>query len=601
MKCIAPNPELPFSSMLSYNGLPSRPQRTQTRNMTGIYLGHDTTNSQSKKSTIPPLARGRGMTSRQKTPVERRRYSIPIQIPANDPDFVSHPLLYLYNVPSNPPILLPYTQPMILRLPNIRPKQQQRVESLRSRDEHRGFNPMPIKKAKPRTVTPWKADDRISSPGSKGSKSPSELGSLPKKTGRNYVAVANSGYTHLESLGSPHGWNRSEYEGSLTSSMADEIRAEDGLSGLEDCYRKICKQGNMPAIQSLLPHRKAAAGVPTKTKGVNTPLTIRSFRNPQNPHPVVQYSDPQARPQTLPSTACRPAVPAPYYYSSKNLPKTAEESGSRVRLQRVQGSGKNRDKILAAPGVGSLTRSTNRKRGTPVDPPPVIEGTTPPTNPNQAKIMDDPGDYYRELRVPSGTPASSSTNLSKLAQSSASYNNDGITSVTPGHDENIRTSPASDSSVEADILDIGNQNNSNNLNMGRLSLTEEINSDKIDQDKPINDQRDRLGDQMDLQTDQQMAEDQQEEGCESVKSVANIVISVEDDQGYSKTLTLQEDDFTKGIVVQKKSPLLRFSQIAEAVREASKRKQMEFQTLLEEHAELVSQIEVMEQKSKTGA
>ncbi|XP_033125878.1 uncharacterized protein LOC117123918 [Anneissia japonica] len=611
MKCITPNPKLPFSdlNMLSYNGLPSRPQRTQTRNMTGIYLGHEeSANNKSKKNTIPPLARGRGMTCRQKTPVERRRYSVSLQLPANDPDFVSHSLLCLYTTQHDPPILVPYTQPMILRHPNLRSKQQQRVESLRSRDEHRGFNPMPIKKAKPRTVTTWKTDDRAQSP-SKCSRSPSEFCSLPKKTGRNYVAVANSGYTHLESLGSPHGWNRNESEGNLTSSLMEEIQPEE-------------TQSNMPGIQSLLPHLKA--GVTTKTKGVNTPLTIRSFRNPQNPHPVIQYSDPQARPQTLPSSACRPAVPAPYYYSSKNLPRTAEESGSRVRLQRVQGSGKNRDKILAAPGVGSLTRSANRKRGTPVDPPSCIEGTPPPTNPNQAKIMDDPGDYYRELRVPSGTPATSATNLAKLGtnRSAVSFNSDAVVAsdlpgnevdrTIPGFDSSIqqsRSSPASDSSVDADILEAANLNNSNNINIGNLTLTEkkspeQIVSEEGDDAPKYQSNSDQLSDQIVMDTERKKAEEGEEgdnDGSVRDSSGPNIIISVQDDEGHSKMLNIQEEDFTQGTIVTKKRPLLRFSQIAEAVREASKRKQMEFQTLLEEHAELVSQIEEMEQKNKTGA
>ena len=61
-----------------------------------------------------------------------------------DPDCVSKTLLYIYHQPTAPaPIALPYTPPMILRLPILRPKQQQRVESLRMQDEPRGFKPIP--------------------------------------------------------------------------------------------------------------------------------------------------------------------------------------------------------------------------------------------------------------------------------------------------------------------------------------------------------------------------------------------------------------------------------------------------------------------------
>jgi hypothetical protein len=231
------------------------------------------------------------------------------------------------------------------------------------------------------------------------------------------VAAANSGVTHLEDLGleelSLNSLSTGR-ESSIPPSLIEDIQGGNKkMAGLEECYSKICK-GNLSSLQTLLPARKAPGPSSTRTKTVATPLTIRSFRNPRSPHSVVQYSDLRSK-QLSPSNA-KPPVPSPYYYSSKGVPYASDDGASKVKLTRLPASGRSSERILAAPGVGAISQSTlNRRAASLPDPPQGIEGMPPPG-------MTSNDDRYSQkdgFRVPSGTPAVSTTDLRQIGSAAS--------------------------------------------------------------------------------------------------------------------------------------------------------------------------------------
>ncbi|XP_071796390.1 uncharacterized protein [Asterias amurensis] len=601
MKSVQPSADLPPASahiMLTYNSLPARQQRTMPRNMTGVYLGSEVPpNSPRTYHSVPPLAKPRGTLFRPRTPIEKRRraYTDPgqagleqglqpklqqvsaKQVLLTDPDCVSASLLYIYKHPCPTPMALPYTPPMILRLPILRPKQQQqRVEALRIREEPRGFQPQPIRKAKPPKSRQDEAQLQLNP-----NNNPSPV---LRKSVRNFVAATNSGVTHLEDLGLEELSLRSlstGRESSLAPSIIEDIQnANKKLVGLEECYRKVCK-GNLSSLQSLLPARKSGGPSSLRTKTVATPLTIRSFRNPRSPHSVVQYSDLRSR-STLAGSA-KPRVPAPYYYNSKCLAKTSDDGGSKVRLTRLPAPTQSTERVLAAPGVGVISQSSLSRRAAslPSDPPPGIEGIPPPTRGSNAKFADSEDIYSQQtgFRVPSGTPATSTSDLCKINSSSSGVggtttfsSKDSTTSKI--HPSTPPTSPAR--SRKSNLTE--NENNSHSIPTGELkneSTRQELCGDKSE----------KSSESSSLSQGERMLP----------LSIA-IVVSVEDDHGESRVVDLEEEVLEAELEGVGKNPAQQSEsdQLMQEWKEASEKKQAELQKLLEEHQEIISHIEELE-------
>ncbi|GFR75694.1 hypothetical protein ElyMa_003926200 [Elysia marginata] len=196
---------MPFSSA-------SVPHRS--RNMTGIYLGLEGNSKPPRsKSAIPPLARGRGMSSRIRTPAEDRRYKM--------------------------------------------------VEYLRIKEEKRGFTGGAIRGCKSASSAGQEPGTReqfrdISSQGTSVTKrrwgpgkriDPSNVDDLIRPNPRNFTTVANSGVTRSEKL---VGWmplGHDLYSVVPAENVTEEVFEEvqkiasntDDLAGLEDCYKRICK------------------------------------------------------------------------------------------------------------------------------------------------------------------------------------------------------------------------------------------------------------------------------------------------------------------------------------------------------------------------
>ncbi|RUS92074.1 hypothetical protein EGW08_000098, partial [Elysia chlorotica] len=268
---------MPFSSA-------SVPHRS--RNMTGIYLGLEGNSKPPRsKSAIPPLARGRGMSSRIRTPAEDRRYKM--------------------------------------------------VEYLRIKEEKRGFTGSALRGCKSAsaagqdsgtreqlrespthgaTVTKrrWGPGKRID---------PSNVDDLIRPNPRNFTTVANSGVTRSEKL---VGWMPMAQDfysvvpaESVTEEVLEEVQkittTSDDLAGLEDCYKRICK-GNVESLYGLLPNRRA-----NQLSRRDIGFTVRSYRNPAKAEILAEFPDPMnhGRPKTVPIQ--RPLVPSPYFFQHSGL------------------------------------------------------------------------------------------------------------------------------------------------------------------------------------------------------------------------------------------------------------------------------------------
>ncbi|XP_072031860.1 uncharacterized protein [Amphiura filiformis] len=576
MRSVQPNADLPPSNsqtMLGYNSLPARPQRTTARNMTGIYLGSEPSQvSNHTRHSIPPLAKPRGVTVG--TAAERRR-------------------------------------------------QQQRVEALRIREEPRGFNPLPVKKpTKPKISR--KSEQHINNSSGKHALDYSGITSNHRKTGRNFVPVANSGVKRLEDLRSETASITTISQGSVKngherdniphhpSPVLDKTNNNKNLIGLEDCYKKICK-GNLSNLQNVMNKKQ---GVKTRTRLISTPLTIRSFRNPQNPHPVVQYTDPKLRPKTtIAATINRPPVPAPYYYNSNNLPRTADDGSSRVKLTREQDTHCSRhgSRVLAAPGVGVISGSTFRKRNSiPTDsidtegrPPSGISGSRPPCRRTNAKIYDSDEMYAQRdgFKVPSGTPVASRTDLTNAD------NGEYIETQSEGilkQSSQVAVPPPSPATIHRMKISSANKNNSGS-----------------DYDSEI-DTRDGVESTISLPTigtrpgtratEHKLADsgiEEQDEGDDADgRMKVSIVISVEDEMGRHIDVDIEDEagqiEVEKAATPEEKPVIDEVvssgsvsEEIAGAAQEAATQKQSELQRLIEEHNELVLHIEELEKMKTT--
>ncbi|CAH1793279.1 unnamed protein product, partial [Owenia fusiformis] len=310
---VQPGPALPMTRNMPFvsNSMPSRLPRSCTpKNMTGIYLGSEETGSRkSSQYKIPPLARGRGVPMRARTPTEERRYRHLLmrnRISA---------LVYFYQaIPHLPSLPKP-------RYPLVSP--QKMVEQLRVKEEKRGFKGAAMKNKK------------TDKPGLK-STSPThftqedeDVLNLVRKTPRHFTTSTNDGISHLEYL------NANNTDQSMTSyksetkatPLSDTIAGEvqrvstgrNEVTGLEECYKKVC-HGNIEALHSLLPQRKYYEM--SKNRAQNyTGFSVKSYRNPHQAEIMASFPD-DVRPKTT-AVGRRPHVPNSYFFKTYNPPQTA--------------------------------------------------------------------------------------------------------------------------------------------------------------------------------------------------------------------------------------------------------------------------------------
>ncbi|XP_063958699.1 uncharacterized protein LOC129264455 isoform X2 [Lytechinus pictus] len=561
MKSVEPKADLPpasSSTMLTYSALPVRrpyhQPRESPRNMTGVYLSQDPyglPSNKFKQQRIPPLAKQRGS------------------------------------------VYQPRTQPGYLR--------QQRRQDLmvRSRGEAKAFQPLPIKRAKPKGP---RHEYHGPSPHVIGPKP--DFHAVTRKSARSRVPASNDGVTHFEDLRSNSSGNSSDkatQEAEVIESMLDSIslaskESEKSLAGLVECYKKICK-GNTSSVHNLMTSRVSPSGKHKRKKGQinngNTPLLIRSFRNPQHPHAVVQYSNPKDR-TASPQGSGRPPVPAPYFYSSKGLPQTSDEGGNRVKLSRlpvcymeivVSRSGatsRGPDSVLAAPGAGSMSRSNSRTTGstrTNHRPPNGIEGTRPPSLHTNAKIIDSDSVYMikENFHVPASTPVASTVDMNRMSEIDPTDHRS--TDLSQRHQ--VVTLPGSHAPGSITSSAVGPTSFPNGTSVGGDIELTSVTGDSVElESKPDTQGR-------------------KESIAETV--TFSITISVEDDSGQLKTMDLDEEAGTQLTGTGNSEGDVSASEVAEKQKESQAKKQAELDQLLEEHHQIVSQIEELEKiKGSTG-
>ncbi|XP_078001025.1 uncharacterized protein LOC144453578 isoform X2 [Glandiceps talaboti] len=252
--------------------------------------------------------------------------------------------------------------------------ERHKVEVLRTREEQRGFNPLPIKRGRPRIGKPKEDLDPISP---RGRPISPDYNQLTRKSSRSFTMVKNNGVSHVEYMEARDRLKSSKSDNGLPNPL-DEIHrvvsSSRDLLGLDDVYNNVCK-GNAAMLRSLLPQRRVNMG--SRNQSIMAPLTVKSFRNPQNPHTVIQYSEIE-RPKSTKGQHRPPTVPAPYFYDGRKMIRAADVSSGRVKVVELPNTVHGNAKILAAPGVGAISRQASskhiRKR-----PPSVIEGHPPPT------------------------------------------------------------------------------------------------------------------------------------------------------------------------------------------------------------------------------
>ncbi|XP_012938471.1 uncharacterized protein LOC101859859 [Aplysia californica] len=304
----------------------------RSRNMTGIYLGLEGNSKPPRsKSAIPPLARGRGMSFKVRTPAEDRRYKM--------------------------------------------------VEGLRIKEEKRGFTGGALRNCKSASTTAQEQrqsqrnDRRKWGPARRID--PNNIDDLIRPNPRNFTPVANSGVTRSERLvgwaphPDPYMLIPDPYTVTPSDLVADEVAEEvhklassnDELAGLEECYRRICKveahprpRGRLESLHSLLPSRRAQ---PNHYRRDNVGFTVRSYRNPAQAEILAEFPDPlqPGRPKTVPIQ--RPLVPSPYFFRHNAPGSGTGPQGKGV----VPGQFEDAPdclivpRVLAAPGAGGISRT----------------------------------------------------------------------------------------------------------------------------------------------------------------------------------------------------------------------------------------------------
>nr|XP_006812508.1 PREDICTED: pre-rRNA-processing protein FHL1-like [Saccoglossus kowalevskii] len=373
--------------------------RPSTRNMTGLYLGAEGTVPIAKPRThIPPLVRRR-TPLRPRSPTETLRY---------------------------------------------------KADLLKSREEPRGFNPLPMKRSKPKTAKGREEPDPMSP---RNTISPNYR-QLTKKNSRTFTVVRNNGISHVEYLTEKERVKSSKSENGFQNGIQDHEHVIEEIQrvasnshnciGLDVVYNNVCKtskysraehrcsdddsqlypHGNTAMLRSLLPQRRVPMG--TRNRSIMAPLMVKSLRNPQQPHTVVQYSEID-RPKST-KGHYRPSVPAPYFYDSRKMLKPGE---SKVKLVELPNSLNGNAKVLAAPGVGFISRQTSSKQlrkhhGANPEEDQLPETTTVTNVDNLQGRAESTETSRLDPPVPSATPSvaesvipgDSSVNLTKIPEDS---------------------------------------------------------------------------------------------------------------------------------------------------------------------------------------
>ncbi|XP_052058542.1 uncharacterized protein LOC127698874 isoform X2 [Mytilus californianus] len=330
MRNLPPNsPDLPVTRNMPFT-TKSVPSKAQPRNMTGIYLGLEgNIKPPTVKTTvgISPLARGRRISNRIRTPTEQRRYRL--------------------------------------------------VEQLRIKEESRGFVGQPLKQHLLQRKQPVVSTENSNSSLSPRSQTAKQWGpakhanrndfyDLIRTNPRNFTVVVNNGVTRSENLSGLASYDEgNNSDGMYAEALADEVTkisthdVED--SALEDCFRHVCK-GKVENMQTLLPYRKTQQLNRSQT-AFSTGFTVRSYRNPKSAEIMANFNQ-TGRPKTVPSQPSRPLVPSPYFFryysnpytkyslSAKNG-RTTPSSKFENQFQSLNGT----SKIMAAQGAGALSRS----------------------------------------------------------------------------------------------------------------------------------------------------------------------------------------------------------------------------------------------------
>ncbi|XP_046355861.1 uncharacterized protein LOC124134844 [Haliotis rufescens] len=295
----------------------SMPGRHQPRNMTGIYLGLEgNIKPPGSHGPVPPLARGRGLSSRIRTTAEDRRYKM--------------------------------------------------VEVLRLKEEKRGFSGQPLRRKVNMSERPtYQSREQVSSArrwGPAKRLNPSNVEDLIKTNSRSYTHIANSGVTRSENL---TGWpGEGDHVFMLPDHVIRSAVPRENVMGLEECYRKVCK-GSIETLHTLLPssstnlssqhrrHRDPSASYAA------TGFSVRSYRNPNQAEIITDFPLPRTsgRPQTVPIR--RPHVPQPYFFQFYNQTKLISPNGPLFN-KGAPGTTEDPDnavRIFAAPGAGILSHT----------------------------------------------------------------------------------------------------------------------------------------------------------------------------------------------------------------------------------------------------
>ncbi|XP_059163721.1 uncharacterized protein LOC131946798 [Physella acuta] len=277
------------------------------QNMTGIYLGLGVNTQASRsKSAIPPLARGRGISYKVRTPAEDHRYKM--------------------------------------------------VENLRMKEEKRGFSGSLVRNCKSATL-PRKnqQENKVSlkrrwGPGKLFD--PGNVDALIRPNSRCFTTVANSGVTRSEKLisSSPHKWSSPTTD--LTHQFNQMFIKADELAGLKECYRRICN-GSEESLYRLLPDPRTPGTPesPSSPRHGDVGFTVRSYMNPHKaeiladfPH-VTSSSLPKLDPRQRPFVI-DPRHP-PWHQAPTPRPGQFDDPPSSLVIQRS----------VAAPGTGGVTKT----------------------------------------------------------------------------------------------------------------------------------------------------------------------------------------------------------------------------------------------------
>ncbi|XP_070576633.1 serine-rich adhesin for platelets-like isoform X1 [Ptychodera flava] len=684
------------------------------RNMTGVYLGAEGSVPPPKtRHNIPPLIR-RQTLPQAKTPREQLGRYFSMKEAHKRSAFISD----LHRPKPSPSLHLP--EPLLLpRLPALVPiLQQQKVEVLKAKEESRGFNPLPIKRAKPKTAKAKETDSDPQSPRVRAL-SP-DYNQLTKKTTRTFTIIKSNGVSSVDYADNRARSGQSD-DGLGNTETIEEIQrvastSSKDLIGLASVYNNVCKidncdqryeqrqsadvnkslhHGNSAMLRSLLPQRRVPMG--SRSQSIMAPLTVKSFRNPRNPHTVVQYSEID-RPKSTKGQHRPPTVPAPYFYDSRKMARSGETANGKIKLVELPDSVHGNAKILAAPGVGAISRQASSKHirkhqsgGIEGQPPPTM--TTAATanggNNSRTNVIEEPfkrPETQETTRIdppvptatpthdrggtisPSGSitdsfmktqdsslPEASSTSSSLLGRQTKAVsdehnletksNSGSIKVSVPSMDntqpdsrestpdrsdlsdkdvpgdrdsskisknvENENDSGNKEIDSSADVLHEENKERSEETPEDRQTIDEKTDSDKneVQGSKVKGDDVEVDGDDVTGESAEVKSEGNSNEGSTASQSVtgaappAMILIAVEDDGGESQPVAIDLDsgDLDSGHTDKEISQNAHSSdeQVAEYIENAN-RKQTELQQLLEEHSQLVTQIDVMEKNKITA-